>query len=81
MDEKANKFLYVYPAKRMSDYIISNKQTLDPTYHKGLNPQIPAHQYMVEAWNDGKVCYASNLCGQDFVDCLKNEKLNFFRSI
>ena len=81
MDEKANKFLYVYPAKRMSDYIISNKQTLDPTYHKALNPRIPSHQYMAEAWNDGKVCYSSNLCGQDFVDCLKNEKLNFFRSI
>ena len=81
MDEKANRFLYVYPAKRMSDYIISNKQTLDPTYHKALNPRIPSHQYMADAWNDGKVCYASNLCGQDFIDCLKNEKLNFFRSI
>lgn len=77
MDDNANMCLYIYPAKRMSEYIIQGDATTDifnRAYHLALDAERKTHELIRKCWRDGKVAYANNLCGQDFNDFLKNHR-------
>lgn len=75
LDPDCNAVLYVYPyTKTCKDDIpiLSAEFTVSPMIRPYLKRNIKAECRIAALYQERKICYASNLCGADFVACLNN---------
>ena len=65
--------VYVYPAKTMKQRVIYGGFSTDYFSTPSLNPENPAERTIHNLIIDNKICYAHNLCAEDFKESLRNE--------
>lgn len=71
--------LYVYPAKNLQKYIITDSYMYGNNVRKNLNKKRKIDVVMQNLFAQGKVCYSDNLTGEDFNNCLNNMVLHPFK--
>lgn len=71
-------FLYVYESCRDKKYKITDKVTLDNNTHSCLKVGNKVHELIHRLYSENMIFYSTNLCGQDFEQCIKNSSINPF---
>lgn len=66
--------VYIYPAKAMSDRVISSAFSTDILQTPTIKPDLyPGELEIAKCFKDNKVCYSDNQTAQDFIDSCKAE--------
>ena len=74
MDDDGVCFVYVYPHTKQNTTgrrVITSEFSLDPDVSNTLRQNRP-EKLIGKLIAENKICYATNLCGSDFIACVKN---------
>lgn len=77
-DETESKYCYVYPAKHISDRVLTTEFSKNPLHTPRLSRTRRVDVSIHNCFVNNKFLYSDNLTGTDFINSIKAEKSNPF---